>query len=133
MKNLTSNRNRMTNGILGSNSSDQLDGNEPGGKGAESDSQTATSAMAMQNTVVNFTMLELRSARPGQQGEEARRRGGNHDHGMRLPRSVFRFIGVLQQESGKGPRLADGAAYCVPDLTSHTLPPWRALLGRPDP
>ena len=47
--------------------------------------------------------------------------------------SVYRFIGVLQQESGKGPRLANGAAYCVPDLTSHTLPPWRALLGRPDP
>ena len=39
----------------------------------------------------------------------------------------------MQQESGKGPRFANGAAYCVPDLTSHTLPPWRALLGRPDP
>ena len=24
-----------------------------------------------------------------------------------------RFIGVWQHESGKGPRLADGAAYCV--------------------
>ena len=47
--------------------------------------------------------------------------------------SVYRFIGVLQQESGKGPRFANGAAYCVPDLTSHALPPWRALLGRPDP
>ena len=47
--------------------------------------------------------------------------------------SVYRFIGVLQQESGKGPRIANGAAYCVPDLTSHTPHPWRALLGRPDP
>ena len=28
-----------------------------------------------------------------------------------------------QQESGKGPRLANGAAYCVPDLTTHTLSP----------
>ena len=25
--------------------------------------------------------------------------------------SVYRFIGVWQQESGKGPRLANGAAY----------------------
>ena len=32
--------------------------------------------------------------------------------------SVYRFIGVWQQESGKGPRLANGAACCVPDLTS---------------
>ena len=47
--------------------------------------------------------------------------------------SHSRFFGVLQQESGKGPRLANGAACCVPDLTSHALPPWRALLGRPDP
>ena len=45
---------------------------------------------------------------------------------------VSGLIGVWQQESGKGPRLANGAAYCVPDLTSHALPPWRALLGRPD-
>ena len=41
------------------------------------------------------------------------------------PAPEDRFIGVLQQESGKvkGPRFANGAAYCVPDLTSHTLPP----------
>ena len=43
--------------------------------------------------------------------------------------SVYRFIGVLQQESGKGPRLANGAAYCVPDLTSHTLPPLESIAG----
>ena len=34
----------------------------------------------------------------------------NHD-------SVYRFIGVWQQESGKGPRLANGAVNCIPDLT----------------
>ena len=49
------------------------------------------------------------------------------------PSFPVRCIGVWQQKSGKGPRLANGAAYCVPDLTSHTPPPWRALLGRPDP
>ena len=36
--------------------------------------------------------------------------------------SVYRFIGVWQQDSGKGPRLANGAACCVPDLTSHAPP-----------
>ena len=47
---------------------------------------------------------------------------------------VYRFIGVWQQESGKGPQIANGAVDCVPDLTSHASPPpWRALLGRPDP
>ena len=48
-------------------------------------------------------------------------------------RSVYRFISVWQQESGKGPRLANGAAKLRTDLTSHPPPPWRALLGRPDP
>ena len=43
--------------------------------------------------------------------------------------SVYRFIGVLQQESGKGPRIANGAAYCVPGLTSHTFN-HRELVGR---
>ena len=33
-----------------------------------------------------------------------------------------RFIGVWQQDSGKGPQIGDGAAYCVPDLTPHALP-----------
>ena len=39
-----------------------------------------------------------------------------------------RFIGLSVfgsrnwQESGKGPQIANGAAYCVPDLTSHTPP-----------
>ena len=42
--------------------------------------------------------------------------------------SVYRFISVWQQDSGKGPRLANGAAYCVPDLTSHTPPhPFRRI------
>ena len=36
--------------------------------------------------------------------------------------SVYRFIGVWQQESGKGPRLANGAACYVPNLTSHAPP-----------
>ena len=36
-------------------------------------------------------------------------------------------IGVWQQESGKGPRLANGAAYCVP-LTSHPWPLGSRLL-----
>ena len=39
------------------------------------------------------------------------REGGGH---------IYRAIGVWQQGSGKGPRLEDGAAYCVPDLTPHT-------------
>jgi len=34
------------------------------------------------------------------------------------------IIGVWQQDSGKGPRLGDGAAaYCVPHLTPHALSP----------
>ena len=33
--------------------------------------------------------------------------------------SVYRFIGVWQQESGKGPRPANGAAYCSTDLEGH--------------
>ena len=37
----------------------------------------------------------------------------------KLAKSVYRFIGVWQQDSGKGPRFGDGAAYCVPDLTPH--------------
>ena len=39
--------------------------------------------------------------------------------------SVCRFIGIdiLQQESGQGPRLANGAACCAPDPTSHAPPP----------
>ena len=46
--------------------------------------------------------------------------------------TVFGFR-CLAAGISRGPRLANGAAYCVPDLTSHTPPPWRALLGRPDP
>ena len=34
----------------------------------------------------------------------------------------YRVIGVWQQEPGKGPRLANGAAHCAPDLTSHPPP-----------
>ena len=33
------------------------------------------------------------------------------------------------QESGKGPQIANGAAYCVPDLTSHTPPPLESIAG----
>ena len=44
--------------------------------------------------------------------------------------SVYRVIGVWQQESGKGPRLANGAAHCVPDLTAHCVPD---LTSRPGP
>ena len=57
---------------------------------------------------------------------------------MTASEEPHRFIGVWQQESGKGPQIANGAAYCVPDLqladlTPHALPPRRALLGRLDP
>ena len=31
-------------------------------------------------------------------------------------RTVYRFIGVWQQESGRGPQIANGAVDCVPDL-----------------
>ena len=45
--------------------------------------------------------------------------GGSDAH------AAYRVIGVWQQDSGKGPRLGDGAAYCVPDLTltPHALSP----------
>ena len=42
-------------------------------------------------------------------------------------------VGVWQHVSGNGPRRENGATVRVPDLTPHTLSPWRALLGRPDP
>ena len=50
---------------------------------------------------------------------------GRANHRRVKNRRRIWFIGVWQQESGKGPRLADGAAYCVPDLPPHTLSPVR--------
>ena len=47
--------------------------------------------------------------------------------------TVCRFVGVWQQESGKGPRLANGAAKLRTRANLSYSPPWRALLGRPDP
>ena len=41
-------------------------------------------------------------------------------------------IGVWQQDSGKGPQIGDGAAYCVPDLTPHAFPPLECIAGVPD-
>ena len=35
--------------------------------------------------------------------------------------ACYRFIGVWQQESGKGPQIANGAVNCVPDLTMYDI------------
>ena len=45
------------------------------------------------------------------------------------PESKAYVIGVWQQESGKGPRRVDGAAYCVPNPTPHILYHLAALYG----
>ena len=63
----------------------------------------------------NVYESKVQGAGKKQLPEQAKRRVGQLE--------VYRFIGVWQQDSGKEPRLGDGAAYCVPDLTPHTLSP----------
>ena len=43
-------------------------------------------------------------------------------HAVLQTKYIFlKMLDVWQQDSGKGPRIGDGAGYCVPDLTPHTL------------
>ena len=51
--------------------------------------------------------------------------------GARIGLSVYRCLAAgIRQRTTACERFYGCAAYCVPDLISHTPPPWRALLGR---